>query len=86
MNWSEVWRWFTTSKYERSLEARILELQAEIDRLRTDNRGLQQALTPALRQIRTEADAVREFEGKPAPNEKTKRARDIMRAKPCTSW
>lgn len=65
MTWQAAWHWLTTSRYTRRLEAEIVQLKADNDRLRIDNDGLLRALYPAIRSIRTEHDAHQEIKDQP---------------------
>jgi hypothetical protein len=58
--WQQAWHWLTTSRYTRRLEAEIVTLKADNERLRADNDGLLRALYPAIRSIRTEHDVQKE--------------------------
>ena len=60
MTWQSFLHWLTTSRYTRELEREIEQLRADCDRLRAHNDALLGALSPAIRAIKTEHQAITE--------------------------
>lgn len=68
VSWAVIWRWLSTSRYTRRLEAEIEYLKTEITRLRTDNDGLVCALYPQVKRVRIEAEVKAKDMARPVRN------------------